>query len=56
MSRVIIVDGYNIVLRSPHLRPGPDRFESTSSRVAPDPAPFRTLSGAPRCAVALLGP
>ena len=25
MSRVIIVDGYNIVLRSPHLRPGPDR-------------------------------
>jgi predicted RNA-binding protein with PIN domain len=25
MSRLIIVDGYNIVLRSPHLRPGPDR-------------------------------
>ena len=25
MSHLVIVDGYNVVLRSPHLRPGPDR-------------------------------
>jgi predicted RNA-binding protein with PIN domain len=25
MSHLIIVDGYNVVLRSPHLRPGPQR-------------------------------
>jgi predicted RNA-binding protein with PIN domain len=24
-DHVIIVDGYNVILRSPHLRPGPDR-------------------------------
>ncbi|MBI3540049.1 MAG: NYN domain-containing protein, partial [Candidatus Eisenbacteria bacterium] len=25
MSRLIVVDGYNLVLRSPLLQPGPDR-------------------------------
>jgi predicted RNA-binding protein with PIN domain len=25
LDRLIVVDGYNLVLRSPHLKPGPDR-------------------------------
>lgn len=25
LERLIVVDGYNLVLRSPHLKPGPDR-------------------------------